>query len=101
MKNIFKVISFNSFLRIEKLKELLNKLWSNMDLQTLYIGGFIDDQLQEELIDTLKVRPWRVNFILLLNSSFRESKSSFFNIWQRSEDVPLDHLNHLIKVWNN
>jgi hypothetical protein len=42
-------------------------------LERFHIDSLIDDKLEEELIDTLEMRPGRVHFILLLYTSLREA----------------------------
>lgn len=101
VKNILQIVSLYTFLRIEKFQEFLDKLRSNVNLQRLDISSFVDDQLKEELIDALQVRPTWIDLFLLLNTSFRESKSPFLNIGKRPEDVLLNHLHHLIEIWND
>ena len=53
VKNVLQVVSLDRFLRIEQLEELLNKLRSDVHLQRSYFNGFVDDELQEKLINSL------------------------------------------------
>ena len=47
------------------------------------------------------MRPSWINLILSLNTSLRELEIGLFHIWQRSEDVLLDHGHYVIQVWND
>lgn len=101
VQDIFEVISFDSFFRIKQLQKFLDKLWSNVDFEALNISSFIDDQLEEELVNTLEMGPRWIDLFFLFNSCFRKSESALFNIGQWSENVLLDHLHHLIKIRND
>jgi len=72
MQDVFKVVSLNRFFGIKKLKEFLNKLWSDINLQRSYLNGFVDNKLQEKLVDTLNMWPGRFNFLFLFNTGLRE-----------------------------
>ena len=81
MKNVLKVISLNRFFRIEKLEELLDKLWSDVNLERSYLNCLVDNQLKEELIDTLEMWPSWVDLILLLDTGLGELKVGLLDIW--------------------
>ena len=53
VKNVLQVVSLNRFFRIEQLEELLNELRSDVHLERSYFNGFVDDELQEKLINSL------------------------------------------------
>ena len=74
MKNVLKVISLDRFFRIEKLEELLDKLRSDVNLERSYLNCLINNQLKEELVDTLEMWPSWVDLILLLDSGLGELK---------------------------
>ena len=101
MKNILKVISLNRFFRIEKLEELLDKLRSDVNLERSYLNCLINNQLKEELVDTLEMWPSWVDLILLLDTGLGELKVGLLDIWKRSEDVLLNHGHHIVKVGND
>ena len=98
MKNVLKIISLDRFFGIEKLEELLNELWSDIDLKRSNLNCFVNNQLKEELIDPLEMWPCWVDLILLLDTGLRELKVGLLDIWERSEDVLLDHGHHIVKV---
>jgi hypothetical protein len=98
MKNVLKIISLDRFFGIEKLEELLNELWSDIDLKRSNLNCFVNNQLKEELIDPLEMWPCWVDLILLLDTGLRELKVGLLDIWKRSEDVLLDHGHHIVKV---
>jgi hypothetical protein len=52
----------------------LDELWGDVNLELANFNRFVDNQLQEELIDTLEMRPGRVHFFFLVNTGFGESK---------------------------
>lgn len=45
--------------------------------------------------------PGRLNFILLLYTSFAKLEVGLFEVWQWSEDILLDHSHHVVKVWDD
>jgi hypothetical protein len=70
VKNILQVVSFDTFLGVEQFEELLDKLRRYINFEALYISGFVDNQLKEKLIDTLKVGPGGVNLFFLFDTCF-------------------------------
>ena len=101
MKDVFQIISLNRFFRVEKLQEFLHELGCYVDLEGAHLDGFVDDQLQEELVDSLEVRPGGVHLFLLVNTSLRETEVGFLDVWKRSENILLDHLHDFVQVGNN
>ena len=81
MKNIFEVIALDRLLRIEKVEELLHELRCDVDLERSDLHGFIDNKLQEKLVDTLQMRPGWVHFFLLVDTSLRKVQIALLNIW--------------------
>ena len=73
MKDVFEVVSLDGFLWVEELKELLNELRGHVDLEGLDIDGFVDDKLEEELIDSLDMGPGRIDFLFLFNTCLAET----------------------------
>ena len=45
--------------------------------------------------------PRRVHLFFLINTGFSKIQVAFFDVWKWTEDVFLNHLHDLIKVWNN
>ena len=101
MKNVLKVISLDRFFRIEKLEELLDKLRSDVHLERSYLNCLINNQLKEELVDTLEMWPSWVDLILLLDSGLGELEVGLLDIWERSEDILLNHCHYIVKVWDD
>ena len=101
MKNVLEIVTFNRFLGIEKLKEFLNKLGSNIYFDRTDFYWFVDYQLQEELVNSLQVRPGRVHILLSFNTSLWETEATFFHVGKRSENVLLDHLDNFIQIGND
>ena len=81
MKNILQIVSFHGFFRVEQFQEFLYKLGCDVDLERTDLNGFVDDKLKEKLIDSLEVWPGWVHLLLLVNTSLRETKVGFFDIW--------------------
>lgn len=98
MKNVFEVVTFDRLLRVKQLEEFLNKLRSNVDLERSYFDGFVDNELQEKLINSLQMRPGRVDLILSLDARFRKIKIGLLDVWQRSKDIFLDHGHDIVEV---
>lgn len=69
VKNIFKVVTFDRFLRVEEFEELLHELGSDVLLEGAHFDGLIDNELEEELVDTLKMGPCGVHFFFLVDTS--------------------------------
>ena len=101
VKDVFQVVTLNRFLRVEKVEELLHELGSDVHFEALDFDGFVDDELQKELVDALQMGPGWVHLLFLVNTSLSEVKIAFLNIGQRSEDVLLNHLHHLVQVGND
>jgi hypothetical protein len=73
MKDILEVITLYGFLTVEKLEEFLHELRGDIDLQRSHFDALVDDQLQEELVDSLEVGPRGIHILFSLNSGFGES----------------------------
>jgi len=101
VQNVFEVVAFNGFFRVEQLQELLHELRSHVYLETAHFHSLVNHELQEELVDALQVGPGGVHLFFLVNACLREAEVRFLDVWQRSEDVFLDHLHHLVEVRDN
>lgn len=53
VENVLEVVTLDRLLRVEKIEELLDELGSDEDLELLDLDRFVDNELQEELVDTL------------------------------------------------
>lgn len=98
MKDILQVVALHTFLRVEELKELLNKLRGHKDLELPDLNRLVDNKLQEEFIDTLKVGPRGVHLLILVDTRLRKCKVRFLDVRKRAENVLLDHRHHLLNV---
>jgi hypothetical protein len=98
MKNVLEIVSLDGFLWIEKFKEFLDELWRNIDLEGAHFDAFIDHQLQEKLVDPLKMWPRWIHILLCLNAGLGETKAAFFHVRKRTENVLLDHLNYFVQI---
>jgi hypothetical protein len=73
---------------------------ANVSLKALHVSSVVDDQLEEELVDWLEMRPGRVeNNLFFLNPGFVRSR--LFHYWEWSKDVLLDHLHYSLKIWDD
>lgn len=68
MKDILEVVTFDGFFTVEKLEELLHELGCDVHFQGTDFDALVDDQLQEELVDTLEVGPRGIHILFSLNS---------------------------------
>ena len=96
MEDVLEVVTLNWFFRVEKLEEILDELQSDIDLEGADLNGLIDNQLEEEFIDTLEVGPCWIHLFFLLHACLGETKVRFLHIGQGSEDVLFDHLHHFV-----
>ena len=101
VKNILQIVAFDGLFRVEKIEELLHKLLRHVALELLHLDGFVDDELEEELVDALKMRPGRVHLLLLVNTRLREIQLVLVHARERAEDVFLNHLHRLVEVGND
>lgn len=101
MKNILKVIALDTLLGVKKLKEVLHELGSNVDLEGTNFDGLVNNELKEELIDTLEVGPSGIHLFFLINSSLLEAKVALFHVGEGTENIFLNHLHNLVEVGNN
>ena len=81
VKDVLQVVTLDRLLRIEKVEELLHELRCDVDLERSDLHGFIDNKLQEKLVDTLQMRPGWVHFFLLVDTSLRKVQIALLNIW--------------------
>ena len=79
----------------------MDKLLRHVTLELLDLDRFIDNKLEEELVDALKVRPGRVHLLLLVNTSLCKVQFVFVDARKWAEDVLFDHLHSLIEIWYN
>ena len=96
VQNILEVVALYRLLRIEQVKELLYELRRDIDLERADLHGFIDDELEEELIYALQVGPRRIHLFFLINTSFSEIQVALFDVRKGPENVFLDHLHDLV-----
>lgn len=98
VENVLQVIALNGLFRVEELEELLNELGRHVYFERPDLNRLVNDQLQEELINSLQMRPGGVDLFLLLDTGLRELEIGFLDVRQRPEDVLLDHGHHVIEV---
>lgn len=101
MQDVLKVISLDRLFGVKELKELLHELGSNIHFQRSNLNGFVDNQLQEELVDTLEMRPSGLNLIFLLYTSLGELQVGLLEVRKRSENVLLNHSHDVVQVRND
>jgi hypothetical protein len=100
VKNVLQVLSLLWLFGVEELEELLNELVGDEGLQALDVSGVVDDQLEEELVDWLEMRPtWVDDGLFFLETHL--VRSALLDDWEWSEDVLLDHFHDSVEVWNH
>lgn len=57
VENVLEVFSFPWFFGVKELQKLLNEGRSDVHFQSLDICSVVDDELKEELVDWLEMRP--------------------------------------------
>lgn len=100
VQDILQVLSLFRLLRVKQLQELLDELVRDEGLEALHIGGVVDNQLEEKLVDRLQVWPGRVhdNFFFLDTHLVRPA---LLHHWERTENILLDHFHNSVEVWNH
>lgn len=73
MEDVFEVVTLNGFFTVEKLEEFLDELGCDVNFQRTNFDALVDDQLQEELVDSLKMGPGGIHILFSFNSGLRES----------------------------
>lgn len=101
MENILKVVSLDWLLWIEELEEFLNKLGCDVDLEWSDFDSLVDNKLKEELVNSLEVRPRRIDLVILFNTCLWEIEVWLLHVGQRPEYVLLNHGHHIVQVWND
>ena len=101
MENVFKVVTLDRLLRVEKVEEFLDELGSDINFEAFDFDGLVDHKLQEKLVDSLEVGPCGVHLFFLVNTCLCEVKIAFLHVGQGSEDVLFNHLHNLVQVGNN
>lgn len=70
-----------------------------MNLQGLDLSSFVDNKLEEKLIDGLEMRPGRINQILFfLHANALAGEPGLLENRQGPEDVLFDHVDHEIQM---
>jgi len=73
-------------------------LGGNVHFEALDFDRFVDDELEEKLVDSLEVGPGGIHLFFLVNTSFSEVQIAFLHVGQGTEDVLLDHLHDFVQV---
>lgn len=101
MQNILQVITFNRLFWIKQLQEVLHELRCDIDFELADFDRFVDNELEEEFVDALEVRPRWVHLFFLVNTGFRHAEVAFFNVGEGAEDVLFDHGQYFVEVGDN
>ena len=101
MEDVLQIISLDWFFGVEEFQEFLHELRSHVNLQRSNLNCFVDDKLQEKLIDTLQMWPGWLDFIFGFDTSFRKLKIGLLEIRQWSKYVLLDHGHDIVQVRND
>ena len=98
VENVLQIVPLDRLFGVEKLKELLDKLRRDVDFEGADLDRFVDDELQEELVDALEVGPGWVHLFLLVDTGLREAEVRLLDVGEGPEDILLDHLHDLVEV---
>lgn len=98
VQDVFEVVALHGLFRVEQFEELLHELRRHIALEGLHINRFVDDELQEQVVDALQVRPRRVYFVFLVDAGLGHLQIGLLEARQRSEQVLLDHDHDLVEV---
>lgn len=98
VEDVFEIFSFPGLFGVEQFQELLDEGMGHKDLQGLDIHGIINDQLKEKFVDRLEMGPGRVNDDFIIFHARFSWSAAFFDNWERTEDVLLDHFDDVVKV---
>ena len=101
MEDVFKIVALNGLFGVEQVEEFLDELRGHIDLEGAYFHGFVDEELEEELVDALEVGPGWVHFFLLVDTRFRKVQIALLDVGKRSENVLFNHLHDLVQIWND
>ena len=101
VQDVLEVVSLDGLLRVEELEEFLHELGSDVHLQRPNFDCLVDDELQEEFIDSLQMRPGWFNLVLGFDSGLRELQVGLLEVRQWPEDVFLDHGHDIVQVGND
>ena len=98
MEYILEVVTLNGLFRIEEVEELLHELGCDVDFEGSNLDRLVDDKLEEEFVDALKMGPGGIHLLLLVNTSLRKVQIALFDVGKGSENVLLNHLHHFVEV---
>ena len=101
VENVLEVVSLNGFFGVKKFQEFLDELRGNVNFEWSNFNCLVDDELKEELIDTLEMWPGWFDLIFLLHTSLRELKIRLLEVGKWPEDIFLNHGHYIVKVRNN
>ena len=102
MQNVLEVFSLPRLFGVKQLQKLLDEGGSDVDFKGLDLSAFVDNELEEEFVDWLKMGPGGVDQILLfLHSHTLAWKASLLEDGKRPEDVLLDHVDDQVQVGDN
>ena len=74
VENVLQIVPLDRFFGVEKFKELLDELRRDVDFERAHLNRFVDDELQEELVDSLEVGPGWVHLFLLVDTGLGEAE---------------------------
>lgn len=102
MENILQVLSLSGLFRVKQLEKLLDERRGDVNLKGLDVSAIIDDQLKEELVDRLQMRPsWVRQCLFLLHVHALPGKTLLLENGEGSEDVLLNHVDDQVQMRND
>ena len=76
----------------------MHELRSDVNFELTHLNRLVDDELEEELIDTLEMGPGWVNLFFSVETGLSEVQIVSLDIREGTEDVLLNHLHDLVKA---
>jgi hypothetical protein len=71
VQNVLQIVTLLRLLTVKELQELLDKVRGDIDLQTLHVSSLANNELKEEFVDPLQMRPCRIDDnLILINPCF-------------------------------
>ena len=98
VENVLEVVTLDRLLRVEEIEEFLDELGRDVDFEGTHFDRLVDNELKEELVDSLEVGPGGVHLLLLVDTGLGEVQIALLNVGQGSENIFLNHLHHFVEV---
>ena len=99
VQDVLEVLALARLLGVEQLQELLDEGVRDENAQRAHLRGLVHNQLQEEVVDRLQVRPGGVHQRLVVGvHAHFGGRAALLEDGQGAEDVLDDHFDHQVQV---